>query len=260
MAATASVIVGYMSSAGKILLYTWPFLFVIWIIFLYIRWKKWPIEATIIEKRGNNLIKTNDRAGRYYDKFSGINGYKLQKSKDTIPIMDFDWILHNVAVPTTFFDRFTNLIRGNSGTIMLFKYGSKQYKPIKVKEGNNARIEWAEIRDKSGSPIIYSTYIPIDPREKMGNIEFEVVDWDNMNFMIQEQRASIERRKRAKEWLLTLGIPAIMIVGAVLIGLMILKFSYDYGMQIKGGTGVPQQETESTNPNIPVIGDIIPGS
>lgn len=255
----ASVLMKWMSTIGTILLYAWPLLIGVWLIFLYVRWKKWPIEVIIIEKRGNNLIKTNDRGGRYYDKFSGINGYKLQKMKDTIPIYDFDWILHNVAVPTTFFDRFVNLIRGNSGTILLFKYGSKQYKPIKIKEGNNVRIDWGEMKDKDGSPIIFNTYLPLDPRDKLGNIEFEVVDWDNMNFMIQEQRASIERRKRAKEWLLTMAIPAIMIVGAVIIGLFILKFSYDYGIELRGTT-LPPDTTQNTNPNIPVIGDLIPGS
>lgn len=256
----ASQLVTLMQDIGTFLKYGWVLILAIWFIFIYYRWKNWVIEAIIFEKRGNNLVKTNDRARRYYDSFSGINGYKMLKSKDTIPIMDFDWILHNVATPTNFFERFINLVRGNAGTIILFKYGSKQYKPIQIIQGDKAKIEWKELKDaKTGEPIFYYTYYPIDPRDKLAGLDFEVMDWDNMNFMIQEQRASIERRKAQKSWLYTIAIPAIMIAGAALVALIMIKFAYDWSLAIKGQSAPSQAQPENPNPNIPVIGDIIPG-
>jgi len=93
---TTAVIISYVSQIGKILLYSSPLLFAGWLVFLHFKWKNHPIEAIIIEKRDKNLIKTNDRLGRYEDKFSGMVGYKFLKCNDKIPIADLDWILHNV--------------------------------------------------------------------------------------------------------------------------------------------------------------------
>ena len=35
-----------------------------------------------------NHIKTNDRVGKYIDKYTGLIGYKFMKTKDTIPVVD----------------------------------------------------------------------------------------------------------------------------------------------------------------------------
>lgn len=257
MALGPEVLTSWVGTLGKIILYGWPLMFAMWMVFLYTRWRRWPIEAVIFEKRGSNIIKTNDRAGKYVDGLAGITGYKLQKSKDTIPIIDFDWILHNVAIPTTFFERFVNLIRGNAGTIVLFRYGSKQYKPVNINENPEGKLELEEVKDKQGQPVFFFNYIPVDPRDKLGALEFEVVDWDNMNFMVQEQRVSVERRRRQKDWMYTIGIPVIMIAGAALVCLLMLKFSYDYSIAVRGsGSSQPQ----NPSPDIPVVGDIIPGA
>lgn len=258
---TAAIVINYISQVGKILLYSSPLLFAGWLVFLNFKWKKHPIEAIIIEKRDKNLIKTNDRLGRYEDKFSGMTGYYFLKNKDKIPIADLDWILHNVNVPTNIFERFVNLLRGTSGTIFLFKYGSKQYKPMKIGEGVNAKIELVEHRDNHGNSLFHYTYIPLDPRDKLRNIDFEVVDWDNMNFMTQEIRASIDRRKRQKDWMYTLGIPAIMIAGAALVALIMIKFGYDYATSFPSQTQTTNTQTtqQDVSNAVPVIGSLIPG-
>ena len=260
---TTQIVIQYISQTGKILLYSSPLLFATWLVFLYYKWKPYPIEAIIIEKRDKNLIKTNDRLGRYEDKFSGMTGYKFLKCKDKIPIADLDWILHNVNVPTNMFERFVNFLRATSGTIILFKYGSKQYKPIRIGEGTNAKIELIESKDKKGNQIFYYTYLPLDPRDKLRNIDFEVVDWDNMNFMTQEIRASIDRRKRQKDWMYTIGIPAMMIAGAALAALIMIKFGYDYGIDLSSPPNQVQTNGQTTQQDvsdaIPVIGSLIPG-
>jgi len=160
------------------------------------------------------------------------------------------------------FERFINLLRATSGTIFLFKYGSKQYKPIRIGEGVNAKIELVENKDNHGNQLFHYTYIPLDPRDKLRNIDFEVVDWDNMNFMTQEIRASIDRRKRQKDWMYTLGIPAIMIAGAALVALIMIKFGYDYGTDL-AHSSQPAQNTQATQEDVsnavPVIGSLIPG-
>ena len=244
-------------------MYSSPMLFALWIVFLHFKWKKFPIEAILFEKREKNLIKTNDRLGRYHDKFSGMVGYKFLKSKDTIPIADLDWILHNVSVPTNMFERFVNFIRANSGTIILFKYGSKQYKPIKIGEGTNAELQFVDAKDKKGNQLYHYSYHLIDPREKMGNLNFEIVDWDNMNFMTQEIRASIDRRKRQKDWMYTIGIPAMMIAGAALVALIMVKFGYDYGIELSSSPTQTQTNGQTTQQDVsdavPVIGSLIPG-
>ena len=104
------------------------------------KWKKWPIDVVIIEKRGNNLIKTNDRTGKYKDPYTQMVGYQLQKAGDTLPVINFDWILVNVVVFNTIFDRVVHLIRGSVGTLFLFKYGTKQYKPIHVRQNDQVKL------------------------------------------------------------------------------------------------------------------------
>jgi hypothetical protein len=239
----------------------WAFLFG-WLMILKVRWKKWPIEAEIIEKRGNNLIKTNDRAGKYSDPFTNITGYKLMKSKDTIPVVNYDWILHNSFKPTNFFERLVNILRGNTGTIFFFKYGTKQYKPIIIKNGTNTKKVLQEIKDNEGNSSMIYVYEQFDPRHHLGALDFEVVDWDNMNFMVQEQRASIMRRQKQGEWMKQFVIPIVIIGASVIFGIVMIKYGYDYAISLKGTTSSQNQQattTKATTPNIPIISDILPG-
>ena len=244
-----------------ILKYSWPLVIIMWFLYVKIRNKAFPIEAIIIEKRGNNHVKTNDRVGKYVDKYTGLTGYKFMKSKDTIPVVDFEWIMHNNRADIGLTDKLYNKLVNCSGTAFFYKYGSKQYKPIKVNEDDeNSKIEWEEVKDTKGNPITVSIIKPIDPRDKMAGLNFEVVDWDNMNFMIQEQRASIERRKKSSEFWKQVVIPAIIIGGAVVVVVIMMKFGYD-GMQSMLNKGIPapvETPKDTTNPNIPVIGDLMP--
>jgi hypothetical protein len=242
-----------------ILLYGWPFLLLIYIGIRKLMLKNWPVEAVIIEKRGENLIKTNDRAGRYVDKYTGITGYKLQKAKDTIPILNYDWVLHNMFKPTTIGERITSMLRGNIGTIFLFRYGSKQYKPIRIVENGKSIVKMQEIKDKSGQSVYVNIYQPIDPRKKFGSLDFEVIDWDNMNFMVQEQRASIERRKKASEFWKQIAIPIAMLAITAVVCIILVKFAYDYSVSFKSSPSPSSPATSpATSTNIPIISDIVP--
>jgi len=253
----------FMNIIGMIFMWGWPFMILIWLFVLKSVYKKWPIEAVIIEKRGSNLIKTNDRVGRDYDDASGVTCYKLQKSKDTIPVYNYDWVLHNVAIPTTFFERLVNILRGNIGTIFLFRYGSKQYKPINIIEKETNKIGYEEVKDEKGNPVWIQVYQQFDPRDKLGALDFEVVDWDNMNFMVQEQRAAILRRQSSKELWKQIIIPALIIGGAVVVSIFLLYFSNAKGTELMNAgprTVQPTQNEIATQPNIPVIGGLVPGA
>ena len=222
-----------------ILFYTWPFVFVFVLFILRKKWKKYPIEAVIIEKRGENLIKTNDRLGKIDDKATGITYYQFAKTKETIPILDYRWILHNKEVPTNFLEKIAKFIRGSEGVAFLFKYGSKQYKPIGLdqKKKINEKPKFIPIKDKDGNDIYSYQYKSFDLRWVLGVLNFDVVDWDNINFMVQEQRASIERRTKKKDKLMMFIIPLTIIAASVVIGIFILKFSSDSGARLSVNSG-----------------------
>jgi hypothetical protein len=236
----------------------WWLILIGWVIIMKMRMKNWPMEAVIIEKRGENLIKTNDRAGRYVDPYTGVTGYKLQKSKDTIPIIGYDWVLHNVTVNNTLLERFINLLRGNAGTIFLFRYGSRQYKPVKVNINGKSEIKYQEIKNDKGESVFIQVYQPFDPRDKLGALDFEVVDWDNMNFMVQEQRASIMRRQKSGDWIKNLAIPLVIIGASALVSLLMIKFGFDYATNMMNQkptqTEAPQP---ATPPKVPIIGNLV---
>ena len=235
--------------------YGWIFFVIIWLVICKIRWKKYPIEAIIIEKRGSNLIKTNDRCGKYVDKYTNITGYRLQKSKDTMPVINFEWMLHSNTVPTNIFEKLVSLLRPTAGTILFFRYGTKQYKPIEVMEKGKLKKGYRELKDKEGKSIIQNLYEQLDPRDKLKMLNFEVVDWDNMNFMVQEQRASAERRKKSSDFWKQILIPGMIIAGAVIFAIVAMKFGYDRSVAF-----TPATENEiATSPNIPIISDVIPG-
>ncbi len=241
-----------------VIIWFWWAIFGAYVVAMKIKWKNYPVEAIIIEKRGDNLIKTNDRAGKYTDKYTDVTGYRLQKAKDTIPVVNFDWVLHNDFKPTTIMERFTALLRGNIGTIFLFRYGSKQYKPIKIKQGENIKTIFKEIKDKNGDLSFIKIYEPFDPRNKLGSLDFEVVDWDNMNFMVQEQRASITRRTKRGEFLKQIVVPLVMIGVALVFVIIMIKYGYDYAINIKG-TSPQASSAPATKPDIPIIKDLFPG-
>jgi len=256
--AGVDTILYYLDIVIFILKWFWWLILAFCLFIMKLKYKKWPVEAVIIEKRGNNLVKTNDRAGRYVDPYTGITGYRLQKSKDTIPVIGYDWVLHNVYLPTTLPEKLVSFLRGNIGTIFLFRYGSRQYKPIRINDASGkVKIVYQPIKNKDGEETFIQVYQAIDPRDKMGALDFEVVDWDNMNFMVQEQRASIIRREKKGEWIKTIAIPLAIIGATVIFSIIMIKFGYDYAISLKSTTPT---ETKATPPSIPVISSALPGS
>ena len=217
------------------LLYSSPFIILILLFGARIIWRKHPLEAVILEKRGENLIKTNDRVGRFFDKYADMHYYKFKKTKDTIPIYNYDWVLHNVSVPANILEKLINMLQGNVGTLFLFKYGSKQYKPINVKEQGKTKKKFVLITDDKDNPVYAYQYVQFDPRKQVGVLDFEIIDWDNMNFTMQEIRASMVRRAKKGEFMKQIMIPLAIIGAAVLVSIIILKFSFDAGKQVRGG-------------------------
>jgi len=236
-------IVNLWQSFFTFIFYTWPFLLLMVMFILRKRWKAYPLDAIIIEKRGENLIKTNDRIGRRFDKLTNMTYYQLSKCKDTIPVLNYDWILHNKVQNTNFLEKIINLLRGNEGTIFLFRYGSKQYKPININENKKGhKPKLVPIKNEKGNIIYRYQYSQFDPRWVLGNLNFDVIDWDNMNFMIQEQRASVERRKKKGDRMLQYLIPITIIAAAVVVAIFILKFSLDAGQSIQGKATTTNQD------------------
>lgn len=258
--AAVDVILQSFNVVWLIVKYGWWLILLIILFVVRKRNSNYPIEAVIIEKRGNNHIKTNDRVGKYVDKLTGLIGYKFMKSKDTIPVVDFEWIMHNARQDLGILDKLYNKLMANTGTAIFYKYGSRQYKPVRVGTDPESKIEWVEVKDEKGNPIVVSIIKPIDIREGLAGLNFEVVDWDNMNFMVQEQRASIERRKRASEVWKQILIPALIVGGAVVVSIVMIKFGYDFAVDMKNsaGTNPSIQASDQTNPNIPVISDLLP--
>jgi len=235
------VIFNLFNSITTVLFYSWPFILLIWLFAMKKLWGRYPIEAIIIEKRGENLVKTNDRVGKFDELANdGTTYYKLKMAKDTIPIYNYDWILHNLYKPPTILERLVNLLRGNIGTIFLFRYGSKQYKPIDISENlDGSKLELKLIKDANGNPVYINQYVVIDPRNQLEKLNFDVIDWDNINFMVQEQRASIVRRQKKGEFWRQTVIPIVIIAAAVIVALFIMKFSMDVGRDLRNPTGVP---------------------
>ena len=236
-----SYIIQAFDIVGVIFLWTWWIFLIAGMWFMKKKYSAFPVDVVIIEKRGENLIKTNERAGRRVNKETQMSYYQLAKCKDTMPVYNFDWMLHNADKPTNIFEKIVNFLRPTIGTVFLFKYGSKQYKPINVgqKDGTENKLKLKELKSADGTPLFKYEYAQFDPRWALGILDFEVVDWDNMNFMVQEQRASIMRRAGGLDWLKTLAVPAMIIAGSVIVALFILKFSAEAGATLKAGAGQP---------------------
>ncbi len=113
------------NSVADVVKYGWPIALILGLVFAKMKGKNWPVDVIIIEKRGKNLIKTNDRGGKYVDKFTGLTGYKLMKAKDTIPVIDYNWVMHNMDKALSLGDRIMRFLRPTIGTLFLFRYGSK---------------------------------------------------------------------------------------------------------------------------------------
>ncbi len=260
MEATSYIIQAF-DIISVIFLWTWWIFLIGGMFMMKKKYEAFPVDVVIIEKRGENLIKTNERAGRKVSKNDMISYYQLKKCGDTMPVYNFDWMMHNADAPMSLFEKIVMFLRPTIGTVFLFKYGSKQYKPINVgqTDGTENKLNLKELKDTDGTAIYKYDYAQFDPRWVLRILDFEVVDWDNMNFMVQEQRASVMRRAGGLDWMKTLAVPAMLIAGTVIVALFILKFSAEAGAVLKSGSGQAAVATDASLDNS-VIGGAINGA
>ena len=249
------IVFGILDTVVFILKWFWWVIVAGTLFFFKYKWGKWPIDVVIIEKRQDNLIKTNDRAGLFLDPYTQLTSYRLLKAKDKIPVPEYDYIIHNNTQNTNVLEKLINFLRGNTGTLFFFKYGSKQYKPVKVKlNSGDIKVKYMPIKNSKGEEIVMPIYTPLDPRKQFKLLDFEVVDWDNMNFMVQEQRASNERRSKKGDWIKQIAVPLAIIGATVIFSIIMIKFGFDFAVDLKN-TGPTPPSTPADNPII----DIIPG-
>lgn len=247
-----------MADVMMVVKFGWPFVILFAIVWAKLRWKAWVIDVVILERRGENIVKTNDRAGRYVDKFTKLEGYKLLKAKDTLPVIDYKWILHNNNKPTNLLEKLVSVLRPTLGTLFLFKYGSKQYKPLIVNANDNkeeVELELEEIKDKNGDTIYVERYQQFDPRGYLNSVKMEVFDWDNMNFAFQEMRASFERRQKEGQWMKTILMPIAILAVVAMVSIVMIKFSAQYQPTIISTEPSNLANQPIETPNIPIIGD-----
>ena len=237
-----------------------------WLIPLIVLWiykrrlSKYPIDCVIYEKRGENLIVTNDIAGRFDEP---VVHYRLKRFKDTIPIPNYDWILQNNMKPTNLFEKLGSFFRPRAGTVTLLKYGSKQYKPVNVKIGDKVIRKFKEAVDKKGNPIYVSVYDVINVKDNMSQLEFEVIDWDDINHMTQELRATALRRSPLASFLekyggyigLGIGIMALIFAGYYYKEIVT---SAECGSAVRATTTPVAEEPKITGANVPIISDMLP--
>ena len=251
------------SQGMEVLIWSIPLILIGVIVMVFLKMRKFPLEFIIIEKRGENLIVTNDRGGRYQDKYTGLNGYTLLKAKEKVPVVNYEWIMHTNRIPTTILERLNKILAPVKGTVFLYRYGSKQYKPLNVKEKKDGKTQVVESVNENGEPIFQEIYQQFDPRGAIEGLSFEVMDWDDFNFMVQEFKSSYERRRKEKDWLKQIIIPAMAIGGAVIIGIVIVKYAFDAAALAQSNCPgvVEPNETitpDAANPNIPFISDVLP--
>ena len=169
MAAAAYVLQAF-DIIGVVFMWTWWVFLIGGMWFMKKNYEKYPVDVIIIEKRGDNLIKTNERAGRKVDKDTQMSKYQLKKCKDTMPVYNFDWMLHNGDKPMSIFEKIVMFLRPTIGTVFLFKYGSKQYKPINIgqdtKTDNTLKLK--ELKDVDGKPLFKYEYNQFDTRWVLG--------------------------------------------------------------------------------------------
>jgi len=205
-----------------------------------VKWGKWPIEAIILERRGDNIVKVNDRIGRRYNKQTGHTHYILQKMGDIIDVIPFETMLHCTVKPTNFPEWFVNKLRPTVGCVHLLKYGSKQYKPIKVissdkglmaQDENGNFIAVKEMLDAEGKTVYHQNLQPFDIRDHLGVMDFQVIDWDDVNTTLNEiENSRLRRLAKFESWAkFTVPIAIIAVVGIICV--IFLYLTYDAQMQ-----------------------------
>jgi len=226
-----------------IFLYSSPVFLLLIFVLIVKSWRKYPILCCIFEKRGENIILTNDYAGKINDKYTDTTYYQLRKTKEKIPVVNFETIIHTSYKATNFIEGILNRLRPIAGTVFLYKYGSSQYKPIIVKKNNSVNMILKEIKDKNGSKYI-TIYESFDPRKNFKNLDFDVIDWDNMNFLVQEIKTTLERRRKSSEFWKNVVIPLAILGITALVVIFMIKYGYDYSVYLmERGNRPPVEQT-----------------
>lgn len=216
------------------------------LIFAKVKWSKFPISAIILEMRGDNIILTNDRIGKREDKGSGHTTYRIQKIGDVIDVLPFESILHTVFKPTNFLEYVINKLRPTVGTVHLLKYGSKQYKPVKIIRNKETHVTGFEtIKDKNGQDILVERVLPFDVRKQLGVIDFQIIDWDDVNTTLNEiENSRIRRIAKWDTWAKFL-LPLAIIAMTVMLAIVVIYLTYDAQLQFCSAPPQPTPETAS---------------
>ena len=227
-----------------------------------VKWSRFPIEAIILEMRGDNIIKTNDRIGKNFSKGTGHTTYLIQKMGDVIDVLPFECILHSNYKATNFLEYIINKIRPTIGSVHLLKYGSKQYKPVKIVRDKETHVTgFQTIKDINGQDIVVNRVLPFDIRNHLGVIDFQVIDWDDVNTCLNEiENSRLRRIAKWDTWAKFL-LPLAIIAMAVILSIIVIYLTYDAQLQfcnapqiIQLNSTVPGQMTAQTQTmNIPVI-------
>jgi hypothetical protein len=249
-------VIHYLELIWLIIKWGWWFFLVMFLVGLKIKYKKYPLEAEILEKRGKNLIRTNDLCGKIEDKSNDLVFYRLKMCNDTMPVFNYDWVIHTNKKYPSIFEKLLKFLRPCDGTVYLYKYGSKLYKPIVINQKTGEK-KMVPVKDAQGNVIYKYDYVQFDPRKQMNTLDFEVIDWDNVNFSYQEIRATLARRKNTAEWLKSIVIPALIIIGAVITAIFIMKFSMDVGKEFRSAQPAPSPSDNPEEPKPSVVGGAI---
>lgn len=254
---------------GEVLNYVWLFIQYVswWLIPLFFLfraktvWSRYPIEVIILEKRGEGFIKSNDRAGKWEDPGTGHTVYRLLKSNDVIDVLPFDTILHNAIKDTNILEKLVNKLRLTIGTVHLLKYGSKQYKPIKVGSGVDGRmaedeqgniLAVQEMKDSNGQTIYIKKVVPFDITEHLGVIDFQIIDWDDVNTTLNEiENSRVRRIAKWDTWAKFL-LPLAILGVAAIVCIITIYLTYDAQLQF---CNVAPVQVPAENPDIPKAED-----
>ena len=247
---------------GFLVYFSWWLIPLLVGIIVYKKWNRFPIEADIYEKRNNNIIKTRDRLGRFFDKATGHTKYRLMKAKDVVDVVPFDCLMHTNYKPTNFMELIINKIRPTIGTVVLFKYGSQQYKPIKNDiDPEKIREQLVPHRDKDNQLLYTYKYEVLDPRDKLLTLNFDVIDWDDINTTMNEIADSHRRRIARRDWMVKFLMPLGMLIVTGFICFLFMYLTYNSDMTFCA-TNVPAPENPNqpaqTDPKIPIVSDVLP--
>ncbi len=203
-------------------------------------WSRYPIEALILEKRGESYIITNDRCGKRFDQNTGHTTYQLQKRRDVIDVLPFKTIMAKKHVNTNFLETLISKLRPTEGVVTLLNYGSKQYKPVNITQNDTGlRVEDEQgnifaveaVRDNNGNVVYQEKMKPFDLREQLPEVNFEIIDWDDVNTTLNEMENSYKRRIAARETWAKFLMPLALIGVVAIVCIVMLYLTYSSDIQ-----------------------------